>query len=179
MRWHLHDGCPARTMSSEEDVEEVPFSIPDVIFKSLQLSSLTAVRDKWLHMYLSGWKHTVLNVGCVCLNCICAAITFWVKYEFSKLPRSCDYSSVIIPSNPISFMYKLCPAGNEGRGGRNTNSLQDLPHTWSFQLPVVTLDWTEVWSTDKDLRSPGSGFNRHKKLQGRRDGVKRWESSNG
>ena len=40
-------------------MEEVPFCIPDVIFKSLQLSFLKAVRGKWLHMHLSGCKQAV------------------------------------------------------------------------------------------------------------------------
>lgn len=65
----------------------------------------------------------------------------WVPQTAKKL----WYAGVIIPSNPISFMYKLCPAGDEGRG--DAHKLSPRPrHTWSSQLPVVTLDWTEVWS---------------------------------
>lgn len=60
--------------------------------------------------------------------------------EFPQTAKKLRYAGVIIPSNPISFMYKLCPAGDEGLRRRNTNSLRDLRHTWSFQLPVVTLD---------------------------------------
>lgn len=54
----MTDACKHNELRGEGS-GGVPFYIPDVIFKSLQLSFLKAVRDKWLHMYLSGRKHAV------------------------------------------------------------------------------------------------------------------------
>lgn len=81
----------------EEEVVEVPFSIPDVIFKSLQLSFLKAVGDKWLHMYLSGCKHTVVNFSfiwvCVCV-CLCTDKNRFMRENVSS-PNCQD--AVIMP----------------------------------------------------------------------------------
>lgn len=93
--------------------------------------------------------------------------------------KNCDYASVIIPSDPISFMYKLCPAGDEGWDVCNINSHRYHLHTWCLQLPVDTPHWAEDWSSDKDFSSLRLGFNTHKTLQGREDqrgavGKQRW-----
>lgn len=65
-------------------------------------------------------------------------------------------------------MYKLLPAGDEGRGVRNINSVQDHLHTWCFNFQSSHLTERKSDPPIRIASAPTSGFNRHKKLHGRK-----------